>query len=147
MLLKLLSNNPDTVLRAYRDIDRLYPDLPLANDIIGACHEYCIHIQGLGTASIDPQEVNTMSILQQEPAYQKRVKELQAEGEARGKAEGKLETAKKLLSARFGKISPEIEARLTSMTADDLDDLLIRSLDWNTSNSLFEYLGIPTSPN
>ncbi|WP_295614742.1 DUF4351 domain-containing protein [Chamaesiphon sp. GL140_3_metabinner_50] len=148
MLLKLLSNNPDTVLRAYRDIDRLYPDLPLANDIIGACNEYCIHIQGLTTtASIDPQEVSTMSILQQEPAYQKRVKELQAEGEARGKAEGKLETAKKLLSARFGKVSPEIEAKLTSMTADDLDDLLIRSLDWSTSNSLFEYLGIPTSPN
>ena len=139
MLLKLLSNNPDTVLRAYRDIQQLYPDLPLANDIIGACNEYCIHIQGLGTESIDQQEVNTMSILQQEPAYQKRVKELQAEG--------KLETAKKLLSARFGKISPEIETRLRSMTADDLDDLLITSLDWATSQPLFDYLSIPTSDN
>lgn len=139
MLLKLLSNDPNTVLRAYRDIDRLSTDLPLANDIISACNEYCIHIQGLATtASLDSQEVNTMSILQQEPAYQKRVKELQAQG----KAEGKLETAKKLLSAKFGKISPEIEARLTSMTADDLDDLLIRSLDWSTSKSLLEYLGI-----
>ena len=147
LLLKLLSNSPDTVLRAYRDIDRLYPDLPLANDIISACNESCIHIQGLVTESLDPQEVNTMSILQQEPAYQKRVKELQAEGEARGKAEGKLETAKKLLSVRFGKVSPEIETRLRSMTADDLDDLLIRSLDWTTSKSLFDYLGIPTSPN
>ncbi|WP_373543182.1 DUF4351 domain-containing protein [Chamaesiphon sp.] len=143
LLLKLLSNNPDIVLRAYRDIDRLYPDLPLANDIISACNESCIHIQGLATESLDPQQVNTMSILQQEPAYQKRVKELQAEGEARGK----LETAKKLLAVRFGEVSPEIETRLRSMTADDLDDLLIRSLDWTTSKSLFDYLGIPTSPN
>jgi hypothetical protein len=143
MLLKLLSNDPNTVLKAYRDIQRLYPDLPLANDIISACNEYCIHIQGLATASLDPQEVNTMSILQQEPAYQKRVKELQAEG----KAEGKRETAKKLLSARFGKVSPEIEARLTSMTADDLDNLLIESLDWTSAQSLFEYLSIPTSDN
>jgi Domain of unknown function (DUF4351) len=112
------------------------------DDIIAACNEYCIHIQGLGTtASIDPQEVNTMSILQQEPAYQKRIKELQAEGEARGK----LETAKKLLSARFGKISPEIETRLRSMTADDLDDLLIRSLDWTTSKSLLDDLGISSN--
>jgi Domain of unknown function (DUF4351) len=151
ILLKLLSNDPNTVLRAYRDIQRLYPDLPLANDIISACNEYCIHIQGLATASIDPQEVNTMSILQQEPAYQKRVKELQAEGEARGKArgkaEGKLETAKKLLSAKFGKVAPAIEARLTSMTADDLDDLLIESLDWTSAQSLFEYLSIPASDN
>jgi hypothetical protein len=106
-------------------------------------NEYCIHIQGLATESIDPQEVNTMSILQQEPAYQKRVKELQAEG----KAEGKLETAKKLLSVKFGEVSPEIEARLRSMKADDLDDLLIRSLDWTTSKSLFDYLGISTLPN
>jgi hypothetical protein len=147
MLLKLLSNDPDTVLRAYRDIERLSADLPLANDIISACNEYCIHIQGLSTESLDPQEVTTMSILQQEPAYQKRVKELQAEGEARGEARGKLETAKKLLSVRFGKVSPELEARLRSMTADDLDDLLIRSLDWTNSKSLFDYLGIPTSPN
>ncbi|WP_106307867.1 hypothetical protein [Chamaesiphon polymorphus] len=139
MLLKLLSNNPDTVLKAYRDIDRLSPDLPLANDIISACNEYCIHIQGLTTtASLDLQEINTMSILQREPAYQKRVKELQAEGEARGEARGKLETAKKLLSAKFGQVSPEIEARLVSMTADELDDLLIRSLEWSTSKSLLE---------
>jgi predicted transposase YdaD len=92
-----------------------------------------------------------MSILQQEPAYQKRVKELQSEGEARGKAEGKaegkLETAKKLLSAKFGKVSPEVETKLRSMTADDLDDLLIRSLEWTTSKSLFDYLGISISPN
>jgi hypothetical protein len=67
------------------------------------------------------------------------VNELQAEG----KAEGKLETAKKLLVARFGKISPAIEARLTSMGADDLDDLLIRSLDWTSSESLADYLSIP----
>jgi hypothetical protein len=80
-----------------------------------------------------------MSILQQEPAYQKRIKELQTEG--------KLGTAKKLLSVKFGQISPELEAKLTSMTADDLDDLLIRSLDWNTSKSLFDYFGMPTSPN
>jgi len=60
-----------------------------------------------------------------EPAYQKRVKELKAEGEARGK----LERAKKRLAVRFGEVSPEIETRLRSMTADDLDDLLIRSLD------------------
>ncbi len=143
MLLKLLSNDPKTVLRAYRDIERLYPNLPLANALISACNEYCIHIQGLAPESLDPQEVNTMSILQQEPAYQKRIKELQAEG----KAEGKLETAKKLLSVKFGSISPEIETRLRSMTPDDLDDLLIRSLDWNTSKSLFDYFGIPTSPN
>lgn len=142
MLLKLLSNDPDTVLRAYRDIDRLSPDLPLANDIISACNEYCIHIQGLATESLDPQEVNTMSILQQEPAYQKRVRELQAEGEARGEARGKLETAKKILSVKFGKVSPEIETRLRSMTADDLDDLLIRSLDWTTSKSLFDYFDL-----
>jgi hypothetical protein len=31
------------------------------------------------------------------------------------------------------------------MTADELDDLLIRSLDWTTSKSLFDYLGISTS--
>jgi Domain of unknown function (DUF4351) len=142
MLLKLLSNDPDTVLRAYRDIDHLSSDLPLANDIIAACNEYCIHIQGLVTESIDPQEVNTMSILQREPAYQKRVKELQAEG----KAEGKLETAKKLLAVKFGEVSPEIETRLRSMKADDLDNLLIRSLDWTSSKSLFDYLGISTSP-
>ncbi len=80
-----------------------------------------------------------MSILQQEPAYQKRVKELQAEG--------KRETAKKLLSAKFGPVSPAIEARLTSMTADDLDDLLIESLDWTSAQSLFDYLSIPTSDN
>jgi hypothetical protein len=42
MLLKLLSNEPKTVLRAYRDIQRLYPNLPLANDLISACNEYCI---------------------------------------------------------------------------------------------------------
>jgi Domain of unknown function (DUF4351) len=139
MLLKLLSNDPDTVLRAYRDIERLSFDLLLANDIISACNEYCIHIQGLAkTVSLSLQEVNTMSILQQEPAYQKRVKEL--------KAEGKLETVKKLLSVRFGQISPEIETRLRSMTADDLDDLLIRSLEWTTSKSLFDYFDIPASP-
>jgi hypothetical protein len=91
MLLKLLSNDPNTVLRAYRDIQQLYPDIPLANDIISACNEYCIHIQGFTTASLDPQEVNTMSILQQEPAYQKRVKELQAKAKlkAKLKANGK----------------------------------------------------------
>jgi Domain of unknown function (DUF4351) len=147
MLLKLLSNDPKMVLRAYRDIERLYPNLPLANALISACNEYCIHIQGLAPESLDPQEVNTMSILQQEPAYQKRIKELQAEGEARGITKGKLETVKKLLSVKFGQISPNVEAKLTSMTADDLDDLLIRSLDWNTSKSLFDYFGIPTSPN
>ncbi len=75
------------------------------------------------------------------PAIRKGRREGKAEGKAEGKLEGKIEEAvilaQRLLTARFGPLSPATKKRLARLTLPELEDLAIRLLTAKSINELF----------
>ena len=61
-----------------------------------------------------------------------------AEGEAHGRLEGEANLVLKLLKARFGPVSGEVQARVRAASIDDLEHIAERIL---TAKSLDESLG------
>ena len=61
-----------------------------------------------------------------------------AEGEAHGRVEGEANLVLKLLKARFGPVSGEVQARVRAASIDDLEHIAERIL---TAKSLDESLG------
>ncbi|QVL46972.1 MAG: DUF4351 domain-containing protein [Thiocapsa sp.] len=60
------------------------------------------------------------------------------EGEARGEVKGRVELLARLLTKRFGPLSPEIQARLTQATSDQLERWGERLLDADSLEGVFD---------
>ena len=60
------------------------------------------------------------------------------EGKAEGKAEGSAEVIRRQLAVRFGPVAPEIEARVSTASADELAEMGVRILTATTLEQVFE---------
>jgi len=74
-------------------------------------------------------------------AHEIRSRRAREEGRLEGKLEGKLEEAlalvSKLLTKRFGALSPEVTARLQAATKTELEDIGLRVLSASTIEDVF----------
>ena len=77
-------------------------------------------------------------------------REYVAQGKAEGKAEGKTEGSaiviRRLITARFGPLAAETEARITAASADELSDIAVSILTATTLEQVFADIRSPALP-
>ena len=90
----------------------------------------------------------TLGDLKQTRVYQDAYREALQVGENRGRQEGRLEGARegklqtilRILSRRFGTLSPQLLNQITSLPTERLDDLADAVLDFQTLDDLLQWL-------
>ena len=105
--------------------DKLYADLIMQ------------HLDGAARAALERERMALK--LKNKYEYQSTtVRRILAEGEARGKIEGKLEMLKVLLEARGFRLDDATRARLRGCDTNDIDALVVRATSIESLDDLFE---------
>ena len=79
-------------------------------------------------------------IMRESVIYQEIRAEGIAEGEARGKQEGEVSFALRILRKRFGEVTQDLEKQIQTLSIEQLEDLGEALLDFTTEADLLDYL-------
>lgn len=149
VLVKMLGK-AESAKRAFADILKLDPGLELRNDIIEVSLRHCIYLEEF-RSQLTPEELDFMTYLQEvEEAYQRWVKQRQAEGKIegirqgiqQGIQQGKLASIYNMARAKFGKdaIAPDISDALSQLTEPQLDEFTSKIFQWQEVSEMISWL-------
>ena len=86
-------------------------------------------------SSVFPEEIMQESVI-----YQDIIQRGIQQGIQQGEIKGELKTVLRLLTHRFGALTPEIEARISALQAESLDALSVALLDFKQLSDLEDWL-------
>jgi hypothetical protein len=145
LLLKILGK-AESAKKAFADIVKLDPNLELRNDIIEVSLKHCIYLEQY-RSQLTTEELDFMTYVQEvEEAYQRWVKQRQAEGKAEGIREGTIAAACKMVSNKFGVnaltlgASPSLSDRISQLSESQLDEFMSRIFEWQEPNEMIDWL-------
>jgi hypothetical protein len=146
MWLKMLGNR-QSAQKAFKSIQQLSPERREKNDIIGMCVKYCVYLREMPADSLTPEEQNFMRTMAQIDAwYEAEINKAKLEGKIEGKIEGELEgkikSAKIIIRAKFGVevLTPRVVSQLGLLNDGQLDEFMLKMLNWQTPIDMERWL-------
>ena len=140
ILLKMLGQAESAKL-AFADILKLDPKLELRNDIIEVSIKHCIYLEQVKVKLTD-EELEFMTYVKTEEAYQEWVRERRAEGKIEGIREGIIKSATNMVRAKFGAdaLTPDVSDRLEQLNEQQVDDFTAKIFSWQHSTEMADWL-------
>ena len=137
MWLKLLGNK-DSARRAFGGIEQLSPRRE-KNDTIRASLKYCVYLQDLPANSLSAEEQEFMRTMAEIDAWYDAEMD---KAESKGKLEGKLESATRVIGVKFQGYVPteKVTSQLAALNEQQLDDLIVGMFSWQTVAQMEEWL-------
>ena len=147
--LKMLGNK-QSAQRAFREIEQLSPNRREKNDTIRASLKYCVYLKELPRESLSEEEREFMKTMAQVDAwYDAEIAKAELQGEQRGKLQGKIESASKIVRAKFGveSLTPQIVSQLEGLTDRQLDEFMVGMFNWQQPTDMAGWLSDVKSDN
>jgi Domain of unknown function (DUF4351) len=137
VLLRLMGQAA-TAREAFDAVFKLDSCLDLKNAIITVAVKHCIYLQQLESNLLTEEASNFMVYIQDvDQAYESWVMARRAEG----KLEGEVALVIKLLTRKFGGLSPDLVARVGLLSLERVEELGVALLDFDCVDDLVGWLG------
>jgi hypothetical protein len=140
-------------LTTYREI------VKQKNDIIKACAKYCVYLRELPAEDLEEEDRDFMKTMEQIDAWYEAeldkaklqgkaenefLLELVGElkGEIKGELKGKIESASKLIRAKFGAdaLTPQLTSQIERLNKVQLDEFMVGMFGWQQPAELERWL-------